>query len=289
MRMQIVIFGGTGFIGQPLVRALQAAGHNVLVTDLRRDTEWETKLAGSDAVVNLAGAPLFSKRWTESFKKEIYDSRIDGTRKIVDAIGRAKQKGGGPRVLVSASAVGYYGPHPSAEFTESSGPGDDFLAKVCRDWEAEALRAEREFGVRTVLVRTGVVLGREGGALKQLLLPFKMFVGGPVASGQQWFPWISLDDIVGIYRHAVENTSVRGPLNGAAPGIVNNEDFSRALGHVLHRPSLLRVPAFALYALVGGSAEVVVEGQKVRPQATLASGYVFRDPELTPALKKILA
>jgi uncharacterized protein (TIGR01777 family) len=237
----------------------------------------------ADAVVNLAGASIAGQRWTGAYKIQIHQSRQDSTRAIVEAI-RASQKR--PRVLVNASAVGWYGGRGDEEITETSAPGNDFLAEVCKAWEAEALRAE-PLGLRVVLVRTGVVLAREGGALAKMVPPFKAFVGGPIGSGRQWMPWIHLADEVGLLLWAIEST-VRGPLVAAAPNAVRMKDFARALGRALRRPALFPVPAPVLRLAVGEMAEILLDGQRARPIKALEGGYKFRFTDVQAALDDVL-
>jgi len=287
--MKIMVFGSTGFIGERLVKKLHEKGHEVVRATLRgKHGSWESEVAHCDAIVNLAGESLFNKRWNTDVKAAIYDSRIQGTHRIVDAIGAAKKAGGKIKVLVNASAVGFYGPSWD-ELNESSPEGSDFLAFVCRDWEAEARRAEGTFGVRTVITRLGIVLGSEGGALAKLVLPFKLGVGGPIDLGKQWTSWIHVDDVVGILMHALENESVRGVLNATAPQPVTNKEFSKALGRALHRPSWLPVPGIALGILLGEVAEILVTGQKALPKRTLESGYTYRYPAIDAAMTAAVA
>ena len=285
--MKIAVFGSTGFIGKQFCARLRAQGDEVIELDTRK-AGWETNLEPADAVVNLAGASIFGKRWTEDYKKLILTSRTEGTDKIVAAMGKIKAKNGKAGVLVNASAVGYYGATQDEVLDENSPAGSDFLADVCKAWEKSAFNAEKH-GIRTVAVRTGIVLGKNGGALEQMMLPFKLCVGGPIGNGQQWFPWIHLEDIVGIYIHALKNASVCGPLNGTAPNPVRNKEFTKALGDALHRPALLPTPAFALRLIVGEAAEFLVTGQRVAPKKTLASGYRFRFDSVEAALKDICA
>ena len=287
--MKILVFGGTGFIGTALQKALVARGHQVKTSDIRRDPAWKIEIGVADVVVNLAGAPIFGKRWSDDVKDEIHRSRVEGTRKIVDAMGAAKKKGSKLSALVNASAIGFYGPTFDEELSESSPAGSDFLAFVCREWEESAQKAERVYGIRTVCVRTGIVLADGGGALAKMLPAFKAFVGGPIGAGKQWMSWVHLDDVVGVYVHAIENAQISGPLNATAPHPRRNKDFSKALGKALGRPSFLPVPGLALYAVFGEVAEILVNGQKALPRATQESGYVFRYPELEPALKNILS
>jgi uncharacterized protein (TIGR01777 family) len=238
---------------------------------------------GADAAVNLSGANIGARRWTDAFKKEIVESRVESTHAFVEAIAAARRK---PRVFVNASAVGVYGGRGEEEVTEASSPGDDFLAGVCKASEAEASRAE-SLGVRTVLLRTGVVLSREGGALKQMLPPFKAFVGGPIGSGKQWLPWIHLDDEVALILWAIDG-SVRGPVNAVAPAPVRMKEFAHSLGRALHRPALFSVPPLVLRLGLGEMAEVLLEGQRALPRKALDAGFRFRFPELDPALRDLV-
>jgi uncharacterized protein len=300
--MRIVVTGGTGFIGAPLCRELVAAGHSVAVLSRGsrgpaaagelvqtvvwkpgQGRDWQRTLDGADAVVNLAGQTI-SARWTAAQKAAIRRSRIEGTRALVAAIEQAQQR---PKVLVSSSAVGYYGPQGEQLVTESDGPGNDFLATVCRDWEAEALRAE-QLGLRVVLVRTGVVLGRDGGALPRLMLPFKLFAGGPIGSGRQGFPWVHLRDVVDIYRWALDEPSAVGPLNAVGPESLNNRQFCQTLGRVMQRPCWLPAPGFALKLLLGEMAEaLLLSGQRVRPERTQQLGYQFTFATAEAALRDL--
>jgi uncharacterized protein (TIGR01777 family) len=237
---------------------------------------------GAGAVVNLAGANISAQRWTGAYKVQIRQSRIEPTRAIVEAIRAARAR---PRVLVNASAVGWYGGRGDEEITEASTPGKDFLAEVCQAWEAEALRAE-PLGVRVVLLRTGVVLARDGGALAKMVPPFKAFVGGPIGSGKQWVPWIHLADEIGLILWAIES-QVRGPVVAVAPNAVRMKEFARALGRALHRPALFPVPAPALRLAVGEMAELLLDGQRARPIKALESGYRFRFSRAEEALQDL--
>jgi uncharacterized protein (TIGR01777 family) len=240
-------------------------------------------LKEADAVINLGGHPLFKNRWNSQIKALIHDSRVDGTHKIVHELNPKKNK-----VFINASAIGFYGKGETVR-DEHSPAGADYLARVCVNWEAEASAAERLHHIRTVIIRFGVVLGKEGGALKTLLPPFKMGLGGPVGfSGSQSMSWIHLDDVVGIIIHAIENEKTPSILNATAPNVVSNKVFSHALGKVLHRPAFMPLPTAALYLMVGEAAEVVAAGQNVKPKATLESGYQFKFPEIENALKDIL-
>jgi len=241
-------------------------------------------MIGVDAVVHLAGEPIAARRWSDEQKRRIRDSRIVSTRNLVNALRRAEPK---PRVLVSGSAIGFYGDRGDEPLIESSEPGSGFMSEVCVKWEEEAELA-RHLGVRVVEVRTGVVLSEEGGALKKMLPPFRLGVGGPLGSGRQWFSWIHIEDIVGIFKTAILSSSLTGPVNGTAPEPITNSDFTRQLGRVLHRPAFLPVPEFALRALMGEMADVVLGSQRVIPKMMMDVGYRFRYPKLAPALEDLL-
>jgi uncharacterized protein (TIGR01777 family) len=300
--MRVTVTGATGLIGPDLVGALQGRGDHVTV--LARDPErarsllgdveahrWEAcsgppaaqALEGRDAVVHLAGAPV-AQRWTQQARREIRESRVKGTSELVDALAAAPSP---PGILVCASAVGFYGDRGSEPLDESAAPGSDFLARVCVDWEAAATAAEAH-GVRVSLIRTGVVLDAEGGALAKMLPPFKAGVGGPVAGGRQYMPWIHLDDVVGLYLAALDNPAWSGAFNGTAPVPVTNREFSKALGRVLRRPAIAPVPALALRLLYGEMAEIVTGGQNAVPAAALTLGHEFAHTELEPALRDAL-
>jgi len=305
--MKIAVTGATGFVGTRLVERLQDEGHSVLV--LTRDAArgrrvfpesafpkvevmgynplesgaWQGAIAGCDGVVNLAGAPIAESRWTPERKKEILDSRKMGTQKIVEAIAQANPK---PSVLVNSSAIGFYGSSETATFDEGSESGDDFLAQVCREWEAEAQKVQ-ESGTRLVILRTGIVLGM-GGAIEKMLLPFKLFAGGPIGSGRQWFSWIHRDDLVSLIMAALTNTQMSGVYNATAPNPVRMAEFTQAMGQVMNRPSWLPVPAIALEVLLGDAAHVVLEGQQVLPKRTQDSGFSYQYTTVKPALDDIL-
>lgn len=299
--MKVTVTGATGLIGTALVAALKGRGDEVTV--LSRNPEeaarelgveavaWDpmaepapsSAISGRDGVVHLAGEPV-AQRWTESVKRSIRASRDLGTANLVAGIAASEPR---PSVLVSSSAVGYYGKHGAEIIDESAPAGSDFLAEVCVEWERRA-RAAEELGLRVVIVRTGVVLDSGGGALKTMLPPFRAGVGGPVAGGKQYMPWIHLDDIVGIYLAALDGAGWSGPVNGTAPEPVTNAEFSKALGRALGRPAIFPVPAFAIRTLYGEMAEIVTEGQRAVPARTLESGYVFQQPELDAALRSAL-
>jgi uncharacterized protein len=305
--MKVAIAGATGFVGSRLVEKLQAQGYQVLV--LSRDAAkakrvfpasaypnlevvaytpaesgvWQESIAGCDAVVNLAGVPIAEERWTAARQQAILDSRKLTTAKLVEAIANANPR---PAVLVSASAIGYYGTSETAEFEENSFAGDDFLAAVCKEWEAAA-QPVKNVGTRLVILRLGIVLGM-GGALAKMLPAFKLFAGGPIGTGKQWFSWIHQDDVVNLIVYALQNSQVEGVLNATAPHPVRMHELSETLGVVLQRPSWLPVPSFALELLLGDGAKVVLEGQQVLPKQTLASGFQYQYPTLKLALEEIL-
>ena len=279
--MRVTVLGASGFIGRHLTAALRARGDDVVEASLRDPARAAEASDGSEVVVNLAGAPV-AVRWTESAKRTIARSRVDLPRAYLDALACAAVR---PKAYVSSSAIGYYGTSATSTFTESSPPGQDFLGRVCAAWEAEADRAAT-LGMRVAKIRTGLVLGTDGGVLGKLLPVFRLGLGGVVASGEQWYSWIHADDEVGIYLHAIDGAD--GVLNAAAPNPVTNREFTRALARTLGRPAFFPVPAFAGTVLFGEGALMLNEGQRVVPQRTLASGYVFRHPELDEALKSLL-
>lgn len=295
--MRILITGGTGFIGSALARELRDEGHDVIITTRQRSDSadrltWNPPdlipseiISKIDAVINLAGEPIAPERWTEERKKRMMSSRVDTTRALVESM---KNAGTRPKVLISASAVGYYGPHGDEVITEDSPPASDFLAGVCRAWEEEALKAE-ESGARVVLVRIGGVLEKDGGILKQMTAQFNFMMGGPVGDGTQWFSWIHRDDIVGIIKFALLNDSISGPVNGTAPAPVTNLTFSTALGKAMKRPSYVSIPAFVIKMALGELADVLLTGQRVVPEKALKAGYEFKHPEIKEALKTIFA
>lgn len=297
--MNSLLTGATGFIGRHLVDHLLASGHSVNYLARQRSPQFDTRAAFHhwdrqeeprlesvprlDAVFHLAGEPV-SQRWTADVKKRIMESRVDGTRKLVSAIGKLKHK---PSVLVSTSAVGFYGDRGDQVLTEASDAGAGFLADVCKGWEREATRAG-EFGLRVALLRVATVLGKDGGALKPMLLPFKLGIGGRFGNGKQWMPWVHLDDLVALYVFASENASAEGPLNASAPELVTNEQFTRTLGKVLGRPTLIPAPRFALRAALGELADFVLSSERVVPERTERAGFTFRFGKLEPALRALL-
>jgi uncharacterized protein (TIGR01777 family) len=293
--MKIMISGGRGFIGSHLVTALQEAGHSVSVWSRTADGSgkvpafvWDPvagvppaeSLAGVDAVINLAGEPV-AHRWTDDLKKKIHDSRVLGTRNLVRGL-----EGTSVKVLVNSSATGYYGDRGEEQLTEQSAPGTGFLSGVCTEWEAAADEAGK-LGVRVVKVRTGMVLGANGGALARLVTAFKTKMGGKLGSGTQWMPWIHMSDLTGIFRFAAEG-KVSGVLNGTAPNAVRNEEFTEALGEAMDEPTKLSIPEFALKMMFGEMSEVMLASQHVMPEATLASGYQFQFSEVGAAVRNAL-
>jgi uncharacterized protein (TIGR01777 family) len=293
---KILVTGGTGFIGSRLVNALVAHGDGVTIVSREPErhrnarsgvdyADWLPDLARYQAVVNLAGEPIFGKRWNAEQKARVRSSRVEGTRRLVEAMRTVEKR---PAVLVSASAVGYYGDRGAELLPESAPPGNDFMAEVCKAWEAEAQRAE-ELGVRVVCMRFGIVLGRDGGALQRMLPPFKLGFGGPIGSGSQYMSWVHLKDLIGLILFALDRADLRGAVNGTAPGSVTNREFSRALGRVLHRPSFLPVPPAALRLAFGEVAEVLTASQRCVPDRALGAGHVYVFPEVEGALRDILA
>ncbi|ULA59533.1 MAG: Cell division inhibitor [Nitrospira sp.] len=299
--MNIVVTGGTGFIGHALMEELSRAGHDILVLsrkphsstrskvryiewDARSAGPWQDAVAAADAVVNLAGEPIAEGRWTSARKRILVESRVLATRLLVDAIATR------PRplpVLLSASGIGYYGPQDDRVLDERSPLGEGFLAQLSAAWEAEALRAG-QFGTRVVLLRTGMVLERDGGALPKMMLPFQLFAGGPVLPGTQWVSWIHRADLIGLIHWAIQSPDLSGPLNGVAPGPVTMKAFCGILGKVLHRPSWLPVPGLALRLGLGELGTLMTTGQRVDPAKAQTAGYTFRYPTLEPALRAIM-
>jgi uncharacterized protein (TIGR01777 family) len=281
--LRVAITGATGLVGKRLSAALGARGDEVTGISLRQGPPAPAALAGADAVVHLAGEPV-AQRWTKGARERIRSSRVEGTRGLVEAIVAADPR---PRALVSSSAVGYYGGRGDERLDESSSPGDGFLAEVCVAWEREA-NAAADHDVRVVTIRTGVVLDKSGGALEKMLPPFKLGVGGPVAGGRQYLPWIHVDDLVGIYIAAIDDDAWSGPVNASAPEPVTNAVFSKALGRALHRPAFAPVPALAIRALYGDMAEIVTDGQRAIPKRALELGYAFTHADLDEALADAL-
>jgi uncharacterized protein (TIGR01777 family) len=302
--MHIVVTGGTGFIGRPLCASLVQEGHRVTLLTKRKEeaqrlfgsavtavewngTEtgaWEQSLEGADAVINLAGAPIADGRWTDARKRLLTESRVLTTRLLVGSLSRCASK---PRTLISASGIGYYGACDDHMLDEGAARGQGFLADLCLVWEAEALRAA-EFGVRVVMLRTGMVLEQDGGALPKMLLPFRLFVGGAILPGTQWVSWIHRRDHIGLIQWLLATPSVSGPVNAVAPEAVTMNRFCQVLGQVLQRPSWLPVPSVALQLALGELGTLMTMGQRVNPAKAISAGYVFRYPTLEPALQAIM-
>ena len=293
--MKVLITGAGGLIGKALQASLQEKGHDLLLASRsqpRNDSyvQWSVedgfrepeKLEGIDAVVHLAGESVNGLRWTDDKKKAIRESRVLGTRNVVSAISKLKQR---PKVLVSSSAIGFYGERGDEEVTESSPAGQTFLADVSKEWEGEARCAE-DAGIRTVLLRTGIVLSKDGGALGTMLLPFKIGVGGVIGSGKQWMSWISLDDHVEAINFAIENETIRGALNAVSPHPVTNEEFTKTMGEVLYRPTFIPLPEFAVSMLMGEMGdELLLTSTKVIPRRLEDAGFQFKYPDLKAALE----
>lgn len=292
--MKILVTGSTGLVGTALVKSLASDGHTVCRLRVRVDSMWRGipeagELAnagvGPDAVVNLAGASIAGGRWTDKRKHLLRMSRIGTTRALLKALAKMNAR---PRVLVSASAIGIYGDRGDEVLTEESKPGTDFLAALAREWEAEAMKAEA-LGIRVVLARFGIILARHGGALAKMLLPFKLGAGGRLGSGKQWMSWITLEDVVGVIRFAIENNATRGVVNVVVPNAVQNAEFTKMLAQVLHRPALFPAPAFALRLALGEMADaLLLSSQRVVPQALEKLDYRFLYPELPAAFNCVL-
>jgi uncharacterized protein (TIGR01777 family) len=301
--MHIVVAGGTGFIGRPLCASLCQEGHQVTLLTRRIEGQWpcasivtavewngrtagawEHCLDGADAVINLAGAPIADGRWNDARKQLLMESRVLTTRLLVEALSRRSSK---PCTLINASGIGYYGASDDRVLDEGAARGQGFLADLCLAWEAEALRAA-EFGVRIVMLRTGMVLEQDGGALPKMLLPFRLFTGGPILPGTQWVSWIHRRDHIGLIQWILTTPSVSGPVNAVAPEPVTMNTFCEVLGRVLHRPSWLPVPGFALQMALGELGTLMTTGQRVNPAKAISGRYVFHYPTLEPALRAIM-
>ncbi len=302
--MHIAVTGGTGFIGRALCASLFQDGHRVTVLTRhareasqllgaiatavewngREAGAWEDCLEGADAVINLAGAPIAEARWTDQRKRLLTDSRVLTTRLLVEAMSRRSAQ---PHALISASGIGYYGASDDRVLDEGAARGRGFLADLCLAWEAEALRAA-EFGTRVVTLRTGMVLEKDGGALPKMLLPFRIFAGGPILPGTQWVSWIHLRDHIGLIQWALMTRNVSGPLNAVAPGAVTMYTFCEVLARVLHRPSWVPVPGLVLHAALGELGTLMTTGRRVTSTKALLGGYAFHYPTLEPALGAIL-
>lgn len=303
----VAINGATGLIGRHLTLKLINKGFRVIV--LTRNTENAKKIFneyqninylsfsgeklldelvsginGSYGIINLAGASIGDKRWTESYKKLLYDSRINSTELLVESMSVMKAK---PSVFINASASGYYGLEMNGESDEYSAPGNDFLSRLVADWESTALKAEK-LNIRTSVIRTGIVLSEKGGALERMLTPFKFFAGGPLGNGRQWMPWIHIDDLTELFTYIIENDKMSGVYNGIAPEPITNKQLAKAIGKILGRPSIFPAPAFILKLLVGEFAKYLLEGRKIIPKRTLESGFKFKYTDIETALENVL-
>ncbi len=300
--MKIIVAAGTGFIGKALVNRLHHEEHSVIVLtrnpakiephtknviteiwDSATLSDWARHFDGADAIVNLTGELIAGKRWSKQQKEIILKSRVQSTNILVEAIRQTSRK---PSVLINISGVGFYGNVPSGDVPETFPNGNDFLAHVCNEWEKAALKAHA-LGVRVVIPRLGVVIGKNGGALPRLMLPFKLFSGGYLGSGKQWFPWIHLDDVVKAIVFAIKNPSLSGPVNVVAPEAVTLKTFCEVLGKIMHRPSWTFVPSFVLRLALGEMADMLLTGQRAIPKKLLNAGFTFRYPTLEHALNSI--
>jgi hypothetical protein len=299
--MKILITGGTGFVGTQLTSRLIKDNHEVTILtrslkgakgsspgisylegDPTKKGAWQEAIKNHDAVINLAGASIFSK-WTEEHKKAIRESRVNTTRNIVEGIPSRSER---PFTLFSTSAVGYYGFCGDEELTEESRHGDDFLARISVEWEGEALRA-RDKGARVVITRFGIVMGEKGGALSQMIPLFKKYIGGPIGSGKQWFSWIHMKDLAEAFAFLLKHPEISGPVNVCSPNPVRNKDLAKALGRALHRPSFIPAPGFMVKLVLGEFGSVILEGQKVIPKKLLENGFVFQYADIDKALQSI--
>lgn len=293
--MNVLVTGGTGFVGNVLVDMCRARGDSITIVTRdpknvkapRNDAmyeRWLPDLAPFDAIVHLMGESVAGKRWTDEQKEKLRSSRIPTTRALVEAIGKSARK---PPVFVCASAVGYYGSRGDEILAESAPPGHGFLADLCVEWEQAAARASNH-GVRVVSMRTGIVLGRSGGALKTMLPLFKFGLGGPLGTGDAWFPWIHVNDLAALFLFVIDTSAAHGPINGVAPGIVREEDFAQALGRVLHRPAFVSAPEFALRLALGEVVTALLASARCVPARALTLGFEFEHPDLEPTLHHIL-
>ena len=299
--MKIMITGGTGFVGTQLTSRLIQDGYEVTILtrslkggkkispgisylegDPTQKGPWQEAIKHHDAVINLAGASIFSK-WTEEHKKAIRESRVNTTRNIVEGIPSSPEK---PFTLFSTSAVGYYGFCGDEELTEESPHGDDFLASIAVEWEGEALKA-RDKGARVVITRFGIVMGEKGGALSQMIPLFKKYIGGPIGSGRQWFSWVHIKDLAEAFAFLLKHPEISGPVNVCSPNPVRNKDLARALGRALHKPSFMPAPGFMIKLVLGEFGSVILEGQRVIPKRLLENGFVFQYAEIDKALQSI--
>jgi uncharacterized protein (TIGR01777 family) len=300
--MKILITGGTGFVGRQLTSRLVKDGHEVTILtrslkgakgslpgisylegDPTKKGSWQEAIKNHDAVINLAGASIFSK-WTDEHKKAIRESRVNTTQNIVEGIPTHPER---PFTLFSTSAVGYYGFCGDEELTENSPPGNDFLARIAVEWEGEALKA-KEKGARVVITRFGIVMGEKGGALSQMIPLFKKYVGGRIGSGKQWFSWVHIKDLAEAFTFLLKHPEISGPVNVCSPNPVRNKDLAKALGKALHRPSFMPAPGFMIKLVLGEFGSVILEGQRVIPRRLLDSGFIFQYPNIEKALQGIV-
>jgi len=300
---KVIVTGATGFIGKRIIKELISRGDEVTIftrsvehakqkitsaydyVEWNPDlNDWYHKLEDKNAVIHLAGENVMAKRWNAEHKKNILSSRVEGTRSLVNAIGHLKNK---PEVFITASAVGYYG-NSEKSVNENSEPGKDFLAEVVNAWEKEASKVE-SCGVRRVSIRTGIVLDANEGALVPMINQFKFFVGGSISSGEQWFPWVHIEDVVRVFLFAMDNQNVSGALNASSPNPLRMNEFCKTLGRVMHRPSIFKVPAFIIKILFGEAADVLLNGAQVIPERTIKAGYKFKFETAEEALKNLLS
>lgn len=297
--MKILISGATGLIGKHLIPTLEAKGHEIFSLVRKdpkndREIQWDSesgfaeseqgKLEGFDAVIHMAGEPI-AQTWTKEKKRLIKESRVTGTRVLVSALDKTKEP---PKHFISASAIGYYGNRGDEILTEESAAGEGFLPEICVPWEAEARKAA-DFGARVVFLRTGIVLSKDGGALAQMRTPFGFGVGGVIGSGKQWMSWLALEDMISVIHYALENTSVRGAINCTAPNPVTNETFTKTLGEVINRPTIIPIPEFGVKFVFGEMGEtLLLEGARVIPKKLQDAGFSFKHPDLKEAIKKAL-
>lgn len=306
MSKTIILTGATGLIGKKLSQVLLDKKYELIILSrnplkaelaipgasqyLEWDSvhstsdSWKNSIDGAEAIVHLAGENVMAKRWNDEHKKNVIESRRNGTRKLVDAVAASNGK---PKLFLSASAIGYYGYDPDKTFDEYSSPGNDFFSEVAKVWEEETVKVS-QFGVREARIRIGIVLDKDEGALAKMITPFKYFIGGSLGSGGQWFPWVHIDDVVNLFIYAIENDNVNGALNCVSPGIVTMKEFAKMLGKVMRRPSFFKVPEYVLKLIVGEGADAVTKVSKVVPKRTIESGYKFRFAELEKALSDIL-
>lgn len=288
--MKILLTGATGFVGTHLGRRLESAGHRVMPVSRRPGARWDWSedslrrgVREADAIVHLAGENLFARRWTAARKQLLWSSRVETTKRLAALVAVRR-----PACFVSASAIGFYGASDTQLFDEGAPRGTGYLAELCGDWE-DATEAATEAGVRTAIVRTGVVLGKGGGALAKMLPLFRVGLGGPLGNGKQWVSWVHVDDLCALFVHLIEHDGCRGAFNGTAPNAVTMKDLARTLGRVLHRPSILAAPAPMMRLALGEVADVMLTGQRVLPRRALEAGFRFEHPDLEPALADIVA